>query len=980
MIPALRAFRALAPLLLLAPLPLAAQQQAAKAPVTVPAVQAPAPQFTRPDDPWIYRGTDIPIDHEWLFGEMPNGLRYAVRQNRVPPGQVSIRVRIDAGSLYEQESELGFAHLIEHLTFRESKYLGEAEAIPHFQRLGMSLGNDTNAITSPTQTVYKLDLPAANDAKLEESIRLLSGMIREPVLSQGNIALEVPIVLAERRERNGPERRIIEATNEVFFTGQPLANRSPIGTVETLQGATPRAVQAFHRRWYRPENTVIVIAGDADPLRLAELVEKYFGDWKVPGRLTPQPGFGDPRAPRGADPANPVGETRVIVEPGQPRQLSYAILRPWQQVTDNLEYNRGLLLDAIAETIINRRLETRAREGGSFLFASVGRQKSSRSADGTYVDVTPLGEDWRKALADVRAVIADAIATPPTQDEIDREVAQFDLVFANDVEQRRIQAGSDLADTVVGAVDIRESVAAPETILDVFRGMKSRFNPEEIHQHTVSMFEGRVVRAVMLTPEAGEADAAALRQAMLAKVDGDGSVRASAEAIDFADLPAIGAPQPPVSRVPLGLFPSGDVEQLEFANGVRALIWPTENEPGRATVRVRFGAGMQGFADDETPYIQLGQAALISAGIGPLGQNELDRIATGRKLGLTFRIEDGTFVFDGATRASDVADQIYLFAAKLGMPRWDAAPIERAKATLLLAYDTYTGDPNGVINRDLDWLLHDRDPRYATPTPDQIRATTPEGFQRVWSRLLAQGPVEVDVFGDFDRETVVTALSNTFGALSPRAPAPPEMLARRTSFPAATDAPVVINHRGDPDQAAAVIAWPAGAGSAGLPQSRKLDLLAQIFSNRLLDAMRERAGASYSPYVGSTWPLDTQSGGNVLALAQLPPAQVPAFFDAAEKIASDLAATGPTDDEIARVTEPMLQLLNRAQTGHGFWLQQLEGSTFDRNRVAYLRTLMMDYTQATPDEMRALAARYLGAQRGWRLAVLPTAGVASGGR
>ena len=76
----------------------------------------------------------------------------------------------------------------------------------------------------------------------------------------------------------------------------------------------------------------------------------------------------------------------------------------------------------------------------------------------------------------------------------------------------------------------------------------------------------------------------------------------------------------------------------------------------------------------------------------------------------------------------------------------------------------------------------------------------------------------------------------------------------------------------------------------------------------------------------------------------------------------------------------MLQLLNRAQTGHGFWLQQLEGSTFDRYRLIYLRTLMSDYTQATTEEMRALAARYLGAQRGWRLAVLPQAGASGGAR
>ncbi len=980
MTPFSRALRVLAPLLLFAPLPGAAQQ-VAPVPVAAPAAAPPpAPRYAQPDDPWIYRGTDIPVDREWLFGEMPNGVRYAVRNNRVPPGQVSIRVRIDAGSLHEQDSELGYAHLVEHLTFRQSKYLADGEAIPHFQRMGASLGNDTNAITSPTQTVYKLDLPNSNDAKLEESLRLLSGMIREPALSTANLSAEVPIVLAERRERNGPERRILEATNSVFFSGQRLAERLPIGTIETLQGATARSVQAFHRRWYRPENAVIVIAGDADPARLAELVEKYFGDWKVAGRPAPAPDFGDPTPPRGGDPANPVGETRVLVEPGQPRVLSFAILRPWHQITDNIEYNRGLLIDAVAETIINRRLETRAREGGSFLFASVGTQKSSRSADGTFVDLTPLSEDWQTALADVRAVIADAVANPPSQAEIDRELAQFDLVFANDVEQRRIQAGSDLADTVVGAVDIREAIAAPETILQVFREMKGRFTPAEIHAHTKAMFEGTVVRALLLTPEADVADATGLRQAMLAPVDGSAGVRASAEAIDFADLPPIGTPQAPILRAPLGVFQAGDVEQLNFANGVRALVWPTENEPGRATVRVRFGGGLQSFTDDEAAYIRLGQAALFGSGIGPLGQNELDRLANGRKLGFTFRIEEGTFVFEGATRASDVADQIYLFAAKLGLPRWDAAPVERAKAALLLAYDSYGGDPNGVISRDLDWLLRDRDPRFATPTPEVLRQATPDGFKQVWSRLLNQGPIEVDVFGDIDRETVVQALSNTFGALPPRDSAPSDMLARRSAFPTANDTPVVLTHRGEADQAAAVIAWPAGAGSAGLPQSRKLDLLAQIFSNRLLEAMRERAGASYSPYVGSSWPLDTDSGGNVLALAQLPPEQVPAFFAAAEEIAADLAATGPTDDEIARVTEPMLQLLNRAQTGHGFWLQQLQGAAFDRNRLAFLKTMMVDYTQVTPAEMRALAARYLGGHRGWRLAVLPQANVARAGR
>jgi len=68
--------------------------------------------------PWLYEGSDVPVDDTWTFGELPNGVRYAVKRNDVPAGQVSIRVRIDAGALHENNEEAGFAHLIEHLSFR----------------------------------------------------------------------------------------------------------------------------------------------------------------------------------------------------------------------------------------------------------------------------------------------------------------------------------------------------------------------------------------------------------------------------------------------------------------------------------------------------------------------------------------------------------------------------------------------------------------------------------------------------------------------------------------------------------------------------------------------------------------------------------------------------------------------------------------------------------------------------------------------
>jgi zinc protease len=963
----------LAPAVLLQPV--LAQQIApnpvAEAPAEPP-VPAPQALQTNGEAPWLYRGSDVPVDDKWLFGEMKNGLRYAVRRNGVPPRQVSIRVRIDAGSLHEEDSEQGYAHLLEHLLFRESKYLGQAEAISAWQRLGATFGSDANAETSPTHTAYKLDIPNIDDAKLVESFKLLSGMIREPVLNDANVGAERPIVLAEKRERGGAGLRMADLTRQTFFAGQRLSVRNPIGTDETLKAASGPAVKAFYDRWYRPENTVIVVAGDADPMVLAGLVEQWFGDWQGTGTPGVAPDFGDPLPPPAAPDApetgTPIGELAVGVEPDLPRSLTYAVMRPWRTVEDTILYNEGLLLDAVAQAIINRRLESRARGGGSFLYAQVQQDDVSRSTDATFVTFAPLTEDWQAALADVRSVIADALTNPPTQEEIDREVAEFDVVFANEVEQETVQSGSDLANNLINAVDIRETVASPQVVLEVFRGMKPRLNPQEVLARTQGLFEGTVTRSVYVTPTQGEADAATLRLALASEAKVDGSARLAAQTISFDDLPALGTPGTITTQRPLGVL---QIEQVDFANGVKALVWANDAEPGRVTVRVRFGAGYRAFDKGSAVYAAMGEAALVGSGIGELGQNEIDRLASGRKLGFDFSIDDAVFTLTAQTRSEDVADQLYLFAAKLGMPRWDKDPVIRAKAAAELAYNTYSTSPGGILNRDLEFLASGGDQRFATPDPAALKAVTPEGFRAVWEPLLRQGPIEVLVFGEFDQAAVIEQLRLTFGGLAARDPIAPEVAARVPGFAGASDQPSVVSHRGDANQAAAVVAWPSGGGVGSLRESRQLEILTQLFNNRLLEALRERAGASYSPQVFSNWPADLATGGRITALAQLEPEFVPVFFAEADRIAKDLAAKPPTADELARVTEPLSQLIRRASTGNQFWLYNLEGAAFDPQRVALLRTLLADYSQTSPQVMQFLADRYFAKGVPFRLAVIP---------
>lgn len=196
--------------------------------------------------------------------------------------------------------------------------------------------------------------------------------------------------------------------------------------------------------------------------------------------------------------------------------------------------------------------------------------------------------------------------------------------------------------------------------------------------------------------------------------------------------------------------------------------------------------------------------------------------------------------------------------------------------------------------------------------------------------------------------------------------------AHSARFPQPTAQPVVLTHRGDDNQAAAAFSWPTGGGSVGISQSRELEILTNLFTNRLMDAMREKTGASYAPQVYSTWPLDLDSGGSITATATLQPADVPVFFQTSREIAADLIANPPTADELARVTEPLRQQITRAATALAFSsCTRLEGATSDPVRFAGIQTLLSDYTVTSPQRMQALASQYLQPAKSWRLAVLP---------
>jgi zinc protease len=930
-------------------------------PFTVVPVAAQSVAATKAADPvpWLYIGSDIQPDPEWKFGVLPNGIRYAVRKNGVPPGQVSIRIGVEAGSLMENPGELGYAHFLEHLSFRGSRYVQDGEAKRVWQRLGATFGSDTNASTTTTQTIYKLDLPAVTAQGLDESLKILSGMMAAPSITVPEVDAERRTVMAEAREQFGPEFEANVATRKLFFAGQLFAERPPIGTVASLTAASSATLRAFHDRWYRPERTVIAIAGDVSPALLAQLVTKYFGDWKGKGPNPADPDFGKP--------GNQGPTAASVVANGLPLSINMAWTRPWVQKNDTIVYNQGKLVDLVATQLINRRLETAARAGGSYLQAQAQQDDVSRSVDGTFVQIVPIGEDWQAAVRDVRAVIADALINPPSQADITREANEFYQALQVGVETQRTEAGSKQADDLIEAVNIRETVATAEVARDVFTSLKDQITPAMVLASTKRLFSGVGPRALITGGKPIVGGDAALAAAIVAPVTAR-TAAAAGKPVSFAKLPALGKPGTvKTSRA----NPEIDLSYATFANGVNFVHFANPAESGKVYVAVRFGRGMQALPTNRQSVAWAAPQAMVASGIGPYGQDELDRLTSGRKINISFETADDAFVMRGQTRQADLADQLRLMATKLASPKWDAAPIARARASYLAGYDAYSSSPQGVLARDLNGLLRGSDPRWATPGRAEAGALNAKDFRTLWEPLLKNGPIEVMVFGDVTLDDARKAVAASFGAMKPR----PEgaALSPQASGPRPTPKTLIRAHSGPADQAAAVLAWPTSGGIEATYESRKLDMLAQIFGDRMFDQLREAEGASYSPSVDSSWPTGFNSGGNFSVIAQLKPEGVARFFTISKGIAADMATKPVTADELARAINPMKERISRASTGSSFWLRYLEGSSTDPRRLAVLKTILADFSRITPAELQETARKWLKPDQAFELAVVPEA-------
>ncbi len=215
---------------------------------------------------------------------LPNGLT-VVRIPFESPGIVAFDTVVRVGSRNEVEAgHTGFAHFFEHMMFRGTKRYPEGARSALIGKLGFT----ENAFTSDDVTVYTISGPST---QLETLVDVEADRFANLEYAEEPFKTEAAAVLGEyNKNASNPGLKIEEAVLGAAFTKHPYQHTT-LGFLDDIRAMPTRYAYSkeFFKRWYTPDNCVVIVVGDFDDAKLMKLVTERYGGWKGKAAALPIP-------------------------------------------------------------------------------------------------------------------------------------------------------------------------------------------------------------------------------------------------------------------------------------------------------------------------------------------------------------------------------------------------------------------------------------------------------------------------------------------------------------------------------------------------------------------------------------------------------------------------------------------------------------------------------------------------------------------
>lgn len=604
---------------------------------------------------------ELPVDPELRIGRLDNGMTYYIRHNEQPKGRAEFWLVQNTGSLVEEEDERGLAHFIEHIAFQGTRNFPDINMVDILQNNGVSYGRDINASTGFDDTRFQIsNVPTERAELLDTVLLMLKDLSCELNFDDRAIEEERAVVQEEWRMHADQTMRMYENTLPILLSGSRYAYRIPIGDMTVIRNVSRGQLLSFYHKWYSPCNQAVVITGDFDANRMEQMVKKIFGS--IPKGISAEP---DPAI--GTVPDHNGVTYALSTDPEASNTMVYLMFEhdmiPKEQRNTNV-YLRYHVISNLVQEMLTQRIDEMARTQMSPIDYGMAYDRKflvTRSRDA--LTLAALVKEGR-SLEALDSLITHSVRTIQygfTQSELERAKRDAHSVYANLQAEASNRTSREYADEYMdhycNGGYIPGVIAESQMLIDE----AERITLDDVNNFVQSVMGKDNVSVLISGPQSmGGISRYPTSRDVISHFNRIINTQQTPY-IDQAAGDKLLENEPAMGAIVNETYEqSTGITTMTLRNGATVRLKPTTFKNNEVLFNAFSLGGEWAYGDTADINVRLMDQVIENCALGGHTINQLNRMMSGRQLGISFILNDGNEQLSGGCLSADLETLLQL--------------------------------------------------------------------------------------------------------------------------------------------------------------------------------------------------------------------------------------------------------------------------------------------------------------------------------